>query len=297
LKEASVLWKRPAPEADPLAFLDAIKAGLTDAPRAGHVTPPSGPSDLMAVFPVADLHIGMLADEEETGHNWDTKIATQTFQRAFAKLVAISPNAGTALLAQLGDATHVDDQRNVTPGHGHQLDADTRYFLILRRTVALLKGAIEELRTKYPRVVYRGVRGNHDVHTCYAVTLALAEHYRGAEGVEIVETASEFYVREFGRNLIVLHHGDRARPERLAHFVAAEFSEPWGRTRHRFALSGHLHHEVRKDIGGLMCESFGTMIPKDAYAASHGYSARRGLVSLALDRNEGEVSRARVGVS
>jgi hypothetical protein len=43
-------------------------------------------------------------------------------------------------------------------------------------------------------------------------------------------------------------------------------------------------------------ESLGTIIPRDAYAIGHAYSARRALVSITLDKEQGEVSRARVGI-
>lgn len=276
--------------------LDAIRDGLAAIPHADHMDLPEGPSDLCAVFPVADLHIGLLTDEEETGTDWNGKIAGRVFAETFGRLVSVTPSAGTAILAQLGDLTHTDDQRNVTPQSGHQLDADTRYFLILRRAVAAMKWAIDTLRKKYPHVIYRGCRGNHDITAHYAVTLALTEHYRDVEGVTIIDNAGEFYCHEYGANMILLHHGDKAKPDRLVHFAAAQWPEMWGRTKHRLALSGHVHHETVKEIGGMKFESLGTIIPRDAYAIGHAYSARRALVSITLDKEHGEVSRARVGV-
>lgn len=296
-KEASILWRRPKEERDPQAFLDAIRKGLADLPRAESVSDPlTGPADLMAVFPVADLHIGLLTDMEEVGAKWDTKIALRTFEDAFARIVDRTPAAGVAVLAQLGDLTHNDDQRNVTPQSGHQLDVDSRYYLILRRAVAAMKSAIEALRVKYPRVVYRGMRGNHDLTAHHAVTLALAEHYRDTAGVQVVQSANEFHVQEFGRNMVLLHHGDRAKPDRLVQFAAAQWPEIWGRTRHRLALSGHVHHETRKEVGGMTFEAVGTIVPRDFHAYSHAYSARRSLISITLDREQGETARARVGV-
>jgi hypothetical protein len=162
--------------------------------------------------------------------------------------------------------------------------------------VAAMKTAIEVLRQRYPHVIYCGRRGNHDLTAHYAVTLALAEHYRDVAGVTIIQDAGEFYVHEFGRNMLVLHHGDRAKPDRLVHFAAAEWPEIWGRTKYRLALSGHVHHEAVKEVGGMRFESVGTIIPRDAYAYSHAYSARRGLVSIVLHHDQGEISRARVNL-
>lgn len=292
----TVRWSKPKIEDDPIQWAEVLRDALSDVPRAVQVDRPRGPNDLCAVFPVADLHIGLLTDAEEVGDTWDASTSQDAFADLFARLVDVTPGADTAILAQLGDLMHIDDQRNVTPQSGHQLDADARYFAILRRAVQAMRFAIDALRAKYPRVIYRGCRGNHDITAHHAVTLALAEHYRGIDGVTIVQSAGEFYVREFGVNMLVLHHGDRAKPERLVQFAAAEWPEIWGRTRHRLALSGHVHHETRKDVGGMAFESVGTIIPRDFHAHSHAYAARRGLVSITLDREQGEVSRARISV-
>lgn len=293
----SVFWKAPRPQDDISRTVEAIREALADIPKAEEIKHPPSPDDLCVIYPVADLHIGLLTDKEEVGEDWDGKISQAVFARTFSRLVSVSPAGEMAILAQLGDLMHIDDQRNVTPQNKHQLDADTRYFMVLRRAVAAMKFAIDTLRAKYPRVIYRGCRGNHDIHSAYAVTLALAEHYRNIEGVHIIESAGEFHVHQFGQNMLVLHHGDRAKPERLAHFTAAEWPLIWGRTKYRVAFSGHVHHETRKEVGGLTFESVGTIVPRDAYAYSHGYTARRGLVSVTYDREEGEISRARVGVS
>lgn len=292
----TIRWAKPRVEEDPTQWIEIIKEALADAPLAVSFEQPSGPSDLCALFPVADLHVGLLTDQEEVGEDWSSKRSHRVFSEIFARLVDVTPSAETAILGQLGDLMHVDDQRNVTPQSGHQLDADTRYFMILRRAVAVMRFAVDELRKKYPRVVYRGCRGNHDMTAHHAVTLALAEHYRETPGVEIVQSAGEFYVHEFGKNMTLLHHGDRAKPERLVQFAAAEWPEIWGRTKHRMAISGHVHHETVKELGGMRFESVGTIIPRDFNAFSKAYSARRGLVSITLDRDQGEVSRARIGL-
>jgi hypothetical protein len=291
----SVYW-RAAETRNTESMADALKEGLTDAAPARYIEQPDAPADLCAVYPVADLHMGLLADSEETGVDWDSKKAHKIFTETFGRLVSVTPSAGVAVLAQLGDLTHTDDQRNVTPQSGHQLDADTRYFMILRRAVAAMVWAIDALRAKYPLVIYRGCRGNHDMTAHHAVTLALAQHYRDTPGVQVITNAGEFYVYEFGQNMLLLHHGDRAKPERLVTFAASEWPHIWGRTRHRIALSGHVHHVTRKEIGGMAFESLGTIIPKDVHAYSHAYSAARTLVSITMHREDGETSRCKITI-
>lgn len=292
----SVMHSNKPEPPDPDEYAEAIKAALKTIPPPLPAPPKRPPKDIMATFTVADLHMGLLTDQEEVGQDWDTKKAQRVFKDTFGRLVSITPDAGTALLAQLGDLTHNDDQRNVTPQSGHQLDVDSRFFIILRRAVAVMKWAIEALRQKYGKVIYCGCRGNHDLTAHHAVTLALSEYYSDCKDVTIIQDASDFYVHEFGANMILLHHGDRAKPERLVHFAAAEFPDIWGRTKHRLALSGHVHHESAKDVGGMRFESVGTIAPRDAFAYSHAYSASRAVISIVHHIEDGEISRARVNV-
>ena len=43
-------------------------------------------------------------------------------------------------------------------------------------------------------------------------------------------------------------------------------------------------------------ESIGTIIPRDSFAYSQAYTATLGLVSMVLDKVEGEISRNRVSL-
>jgi hypothetical protein len=288
------VYLRPE-QASPERLADAIREALEDLDPPPAVSVADGP-ERCVVFPLADLHIGLLTDLEETGEDWNSKKALTVFDKVFSELVDVSPHAERCIIAQLGDLTHTNDQTNQTQKSKHQLDADTRYFMILRRALAAMKSAIEIARRKYPQVTYVGRRGNHDLDAHVAVSLALGERYSELPSVEVVQNASDLHVEEYGRNMLILHHGDRVRAEQVAVFVPAQWPDIWGRTKYRLALSGHLHHQRSREIGGLICETVGTMIPRDAYAVSHGYWSQRALVSITLDKDRGEISRARVPV-
>lgn len=280
---------------DPSKFIDAIREALEAVNPAGATSAPASlHADMVSIYPVADLHVGMLTDAEETGTDWDTKIATKVFREKFDRLLSLTPPTEHAVIAQLGDLTHNDSQENVTPQSKHQLDVDSRYFVILRRAVAVMKYAIDASLQKHGSVIYRGCRGNHDMTAHYAVSLALSEHYRDEPRVTIEDNANEFYVYEFGLNMVLLCHGDKTTHDRLSMFAANEYPEIWGRTKYRRALTGHVHHRRAIQAGGMLVESIETIIPKDAYAHSHGYTSQRALVSIVLDRTQGEICRYRV---
>ena len=115
-------------------------------------------------------------------------------------------------------------------------------------------------------------------------------------GVETITGANECFIWRFGANMLLLDHGDKAKPVRLVTLAAAQWPEIWGATKHRLTLSGQIHHETRKEIGGRTFDSIGTIIPRDSFSYSHAYTATRGLVSMVLDKVKGEISRNRVSL-
>jgi hypothetical protein len=80
----------------------------------------------------------------------------------------------------------------------------------------------------------------------------------------------------------------------MVHFLADQYAEMWGRTKHRFLFTGHLHHHKSQDIGGVQWEQLRAVTPRDAYAVSNSYIARAQLQAITFDRNRGEISRVKV---
>ncbi len=79
--------------------------------------------DLLNQFVVTDSHFGMLSWREETGADYDLRIAEQLLLDWFAHSIATAPDAHTAVFAQLGDLMHHDALESVTPAHHNVLDA------------------------------------------------------------------------------------------------------------------------------------------------------------------------------
>ena len=276
-------------------FVEGIKAGLVDLPKSKPVEAPKGLNDdLCTYYPIVDHHLGLLTWGEEVGEDWDTSISSARLYQAMSELSHAAPASRRAVVLNMGDFTHQNDQTNATPQSKHQLDVDSRHFKIMRAAVSLAKQCIELAKAKHETVIYRGLRGNHDEAAHIAVTLALAEFYSNDDRVEVEVSPSDFYADEFGCNMILAHHGDKAKPDRLVMFAADEYAEIWGRTKFRFCWTGHIHHKSAKDTGGMLFESFRTLAPRDAYAHSHAYSSRQSMTAITLHRHEGERVRNQV---
>lgn len=292
-ENASLYFQVPR-EAD--SYAEQAKEILQDITPAKPTQAPSFcAGDLLTVYPIADAHFGMMAWGKETGEDYDTAIATSRLQEWIGRAVASSPPSETAVILDVGDLTHADDQTNMTPRSGHVLDVDTRHFRTLEMTLCALVAGIDLALEKHKRVIVRILPGNHNIHAYLVILFALAERYREEPRVEVQKVPGEFFVMEWGRCLIAAHHGDKAKAERIVLYLADEHSEQWGRTRHRFLFTGHLHNHKSADIGGCTWEQLRAVTARDAYAASHAYVARAQLQAITYDKTHGEVQRVKVG--
>ena len=78
--------------------------------------------------------------------------------------------------------------------------------------------------------------------------------------------------------------------------MAAEQSEAWGRTRYRYWLIGHVHHQRIQEYRGCKVESFRTLAARDSWHAAQGYLSGRDMHRIVYSLAHGEVSREVVNV-
>lgn len=294
-KGFSVLLRPPV--ADPVDLASHLASVFaTIQPTPAVTLTATADMDLLTLYPLADVHLGMLSWGEETGEDYDTAIAVARLRRGMAACVAAAPPAGTAVVLNAGDFLHANDDTNSTPASKHALDTDSRHWRTLDAAVQVTIDLIEMALTKHAHVIYRAMRGNHDPSAPPVLTFALAQRYRDNPRVTIEKNPSDFFVHEFGQVMIAAHHGDKAKPDRLVMFFADEHASVWGRSRYRYLWTGHLHHHKSQDIGGMKWEQLRAVSARDAYASSHAYSARSEMVSVTYHRDRGEVQRGSVGL-
>jgi len=280
-------------------LVDAIKGAFDEYKgRAEFVSPPSdGNANLLTAYVIGDHHLGLLAWGPETGESSDLKIGERLLLDKMRALVDCTPAADTALVMNLGDFFHADDDQNRTAKSGHALDVDGRYAKVLRVGVALTIACIDMALEKHARVIYRALSGNHDPHTSLALTVALSMFYNSNPRVEIDCDPSKHFVHRHGETLIFASHGDALRPERVAGFVASRWPKLWGATTHRVAMFGHVHHSAKGgEADGMTWETFQTLSAKDAWHAGQGYSSGRSMSAITYHSASGELLRNRVSV-
>jgi hypothetical protein len=285
---------RPGPE-DPETVAQRVRDALEGMEPLPEVPAPEyTDSDLCTLLPISDVHIGLQSWGRETGEDYNTEKAKARLIDWVGQCIAASPPSDTCIVLDNGDLTHADDNTNMTPSSKHVLDVDTRHFKTLEVAIEALAYAVELALGRHNRVLVRILPGNHNRESYLCVMFALAERFRDNPRVRVQKVPGEFFVHEFGKVLIAAHHGDKAKADRMVHFLADDYAEMWGRTRHRFLWTGHLHHHKAQDIGGVQWEQLRAVTARDAYAVSHAYTARAQLQAITYHRERGEISRVKV---
>jgi hypothetical protein len=258
--------------------------------------PPKASRDLLVCIPIGDHHVAMYSWPEETGQAYDVKEAERLLVAAARHLIEVCPPAETCLIANVGDFFHYDSQRAETPLNKNALDVDTRYAGMIRAGVAMMRTFIEAALEKYRKVRVINAPGNHDPIGALWLSLALSLLYEKNPRVTVEDSPSKFAYHHHGKVLLGVTHGDTAKLERLAGVMAVDQPELWGRTEHRYWLTGHIHQRKVLEQPGVMVESFRTLAARDAWASAGGYRSGRDMTALVFHAEHGEVARHRFDV-
>lgn len=253
--------------------------------------------DILAVYPLGDPHIGLLASLAETGERFDLYRGEKLLRQAITRLVASAPPCEEALLISLGDFFHSDLMDNVTQRSKHPLDVSHRWHEVLEVGMMAFTECVELCLRKHGRVKVICAIGNHDDHSALFMQLFLAAWFRNEPRVEIVKEPTAVHYHRFGRVLIGVHHGHTIKKDALPYKMSCDRPEDWARTKHRYWLTGHIHHDsVREYDGEVKVESFRTLVAKDNWTTQSGYSSGRDAKCILYHRDHGEIERHTVSV-
>lgn len=279
---------RKAMEAAAQAFAETLpRAKPTRAP--GQVD-----ADLLNLYLVTDYHFGMLSWHEETGADWDLQIAEDTLVGWYAEAIACSPPARDCIAMNLGDFLHFDSLAAVTPTSGHQLDADTRFAKLVRTVISVKRRIVRMLLERHERVHVYEMEGNHDIVSSVWLREMMHAHYEDEPRVTVHRDPLPYAAHRHGQTLLMFHHGHLRKFKDLDRTLAAYFAQQWGQCAHRYAHTGHYHHQLAQESQLMVIEQHRTLAAPDAYAARGGYASGRDAQVITYSAEFGEVSRVRI---
>lgn len=251
-------------------------------------------NDLLNLYILTDLHIGMRAWAEESGNDWDLDIAYKTITKGVDYLLAESKDAKVGFLANLGDALHFDGMLGVTPTHGHVLDVAGRAQQMIRMTICIFRETIHKMLLKHEKVVVLHAQGNHDSYGAGWLQETFPIFYKDEPRVDVMVNPDPWYAYRHNRILLGFHHGHKkTRLKLIADSFNAKFRYLLGDTDTTIIHAGHYHRDeaVYAD-GSTYAERHETIAAKDAHASSGGYASGRSLKCITYD-SRFEVNRIR----
>ena len=270
------------------SFMDAFGADIK-AP----VVKVSGKKDseICTVYPIGDVHLGMLSWAMETGNDSDLSITRDLVLNALSSVANSATKSETAYIFILGDFFHTDNRSNKTEMSGHNLDVDSRYGKMCRAGTRLLREIIDIVRKKHKNVYFHMAHGNHDYHSSLLSSIALESYYENDKNITILPNENPFYYTMFGKNLFGVTHGTGLKWNKMQGIMCADVPEMWGKSLYRKWFLGHIHHTKSEEDTASDIEYFTKLNFGDYWSHSAGYRASIKLQAIEYHIDGGEVRR------
>jgi hypothetical protein len=157
----------------------------------------------------------------------------------------------------------------------------------------MLRKTIDLALQRHKKVIVKNLKGNHDPESAGWLNITLGLFYSNEPRVEIdpEDANNDHFFHLFGLNYIGATHGHTMKPDRMYIMMAEDNPEYWNASLYRWCIFGHIHHETKKMVGSLRCESFSQPVPRDSFAHSHGYRSGSAMQAITLHKQDGECGR------
>jgi hypothetical protein len=195
---------------------EAFKKDLISyAPTPEKVSYPKEQGGLLWEYSAPDLHLCKLAHKEETGENYDYKIAKEVFNKTLNDaLEKVKPYKIDKIIFPCGNDFLNSDTLNNTTTAGTPQDSDSRHFKMFREGYKLLISAILKLKKVAPVEVLI-VLGNHSTVSEMHIGELLEVYFRNDPDVTVNNSAAPRKYIKHGVNLIGFVHGNLEKHNKL----------------------------------------------------------------------------------
>ncbi len=246
----------------------------------------------LLVIDPADVHIGKLAREVETGDEYNVKIAKQRVLEGVAGILHKAQGFDIDQILFVGgnDILHIDTPKRTTTS-GTPQDTDGMWYENFLKAKSIYVEVIEKLMVIADvHVVYNP--SNHDYTNGFFLADVIRTWFKNAPNVSFDTTISHRKYYRYGKNLIGSTHGDGAKPQDLPLLMATESPVYWAETKHRYMYTHHVHHKTSKDYIGVTVESLRSPSGTDSWHHRNGYQhAPKAIEGFIHHPDYGQVAR------
>jgi hypothetical protein len=248
---------------------------------------------LISIF---DQHFGKLGWAEETGEDYDIKIAETRFKNALDSLLSrVNLNNVSRIVFPIGnDLIHVDNLQRTTTA-GTPQDTDVRFHKIIKTVRRVLVETIDKLAIIAP-VDIIVVPGNHDQATTFLIGEILDAFYSNNQNVTVDNSPKLRKYYKFGKVGILWTHGDKEKHNDLGLIFATEQPQLWADTKYRFCQIGHFHKNKKLNFvsvdehQGFQVQTLPSLSGTDSWHYGKGYNSQKQAKAFLYDKEEGLIA-------
>lgn len=246
----------------------------------------------LLVLDIADLHIGKLCSEFETGEGYNHVIALQRAKDGVRGILDKSSGFNIDRIAFIigNDVLHVDNPRNTTTS-GTGQDVSCMWYDAFQLARNLYVEVIETLLTVADvDIIYNP--SNHDYMAGFMLADSIKSWFRRSKNITFnVSTAHRKYFK-YGKNLIGSTHGDGAKQTNLPQLMSIEAKKDWAECEHYYWYTHHLHHKVAKDYMNVTVETLRSPSGTDSWHHRNGYQhSPKAVEGFIHHKEHGQVAR------
>ena len=242
------------------------------APKSFNIKPLNENADSLYVLNVHDLHLGKLCfSPEAKDGDYDIKIAKRVFRDAIDDLMSKAPHKKIKEVVVIcgSDFFHVDNDKSST-SHDTYVDSDGRLSKIFQEGVNLLVETVEKISSNF-HVTVMCFPGNHDELISMYASHYLAAWFRNNKNVKVENTPEKRKYLGFGNTLLGFTHGSEEKPTDLPMIMFRENMDKVSNYKFFEWNCGHFHHQVVKEMHGVIVRTSPTLGSDDSYHFSKGY--------------------------
>jgi hypothetical protein len=275
------------------ATTDMIADAKKHAPVYNKIAYPSKDGDMLYEIDMPDIHFGRLTWREESGEDYDIKIAKEIVLDTLDKLLTYTNffPIKKILLPIGNDFYNVNSKANTTV-RGTPQQEDTRWQKTFRLGRELAVMMIEKCSQVAPVDVLI-IKGNHDEEKTFYMGDGLYCWFHNNPNVTIDNGAKGRKYYLYGKNLLGFTHGSEEKTDKLASLMPTEVPDLWAKSLYREFHLGDKHHLVEVDeINGIVIRTLRSLTAADAWTFDHGFiGAMRAAQSFVWDRDCGQVAQ------
>lgn len=243
-----------------------------------------------------DLHIGKLAWDEETGENFDSKIACERYTKAIDELLSrVDLSQIERILLPIGnDMINVDNKAHTTTA-GTPQTCDGRFTKMIRIAKELLIRTIDKLATVAPVDVVV-VPGNHDNVVMFTLGEIMEAWYHNHKSVNVINTPKQRKYYQYGTVGLMFTHGNEEKHNDLGMIFATEEPQLWAATKVREVHLGHFHKSKAikyisvDEFQGFKLRIIPSLSGTDAWHFQKGYNSMKTAEAYLWDAKEGLIA-------